>query len=151
VHFRLKARRKDEKGSQPEKRGGKGGADWPPMNELKLWMEEVNVTVDPLPGGLDFLADWDETDGIGQVEPGLSTSEQGLELDYGEGGETMEWDPNIRLCQAPGLLAGNVVEMDVADFLLMRESRDFHTSPIGIPPSNLGSPSDAMMHHAEER
>lgn len=29
-----------------EKRGGKGGGDWPPMNELKKWMGEKSVPVD---------------------------------------------------------------------------------------------------------
>lgn len=29
-----------------EKRGGKGGGDWPPMNELKRWMEEKTVPID---------------------------------------------------------------------------------------------------------
>lgn len=29
-----------------EKRGGKGGGDWPPMNELKRWMEEKTVPVE---------------------------------------------------------------------------------------------------------
>ncbi|KAK0613239.1 hypothetical protein B0T14DRAFT_437217, partial [Immersiella caudata] len=46
--------------------------------------------------------------------------------------------------QAPGLFAGDGKEMDVADFLQMREGSEFHTSPIGIPSSNLLSPADAM-------
>ncbi|KAK3936784.1 hypothetical protein QBC46DRAFT_295567, partial [Diplogelasinospora grovesii] len=29
-----------------EKRGGKGGGDWPPMSELKLWMVQVTVPMD---------------------------------------------------------------------------------------------------------
>ncbi|KAK0642979.1 hypothetical protein B0T16DRAFT_174722 [Cercophora newfieldiana] len=49
--------------------------------------------------------------------------------------------------QAPGLLAGAGKEMDVADFLQMRESSDFHTAPIGIPSSSYLSPNDAM-HYA---
>ncbi|KAJ0124754.1 hypothetical protein J7T55_006095 [Diaporthe amygdali] len=29
-----------------EKRGGKGGGDWPPMKDLKVWMEEKSVSMD---------------------------------------------------------------------------------------------------------
>lgn len=29
-----------------ERRGGKGGGDWPPMKDLKIWMEEKSVSVD---------------------------------------------------------------------------------------------------------
>ncbi|KAL2017236.1 hypothetical protein VTK56DRAFT_2395 [Thermocarpiscus australiensis] len=36
---------------QSEKRGGKGGGDWPSMSELKLWMVEVTVHMDQ-PGAL---------------------------------------------------------------------------------------------------
>jgi hypothetical protein len=32
-------------GTKVEKRGGKGGGDWPPMNELRRWMGEVEVRV----------------------------------------------------------------------------------------------------------
>ncbi|KAH8891078.1 hypothetical protein GQ53DRAFT_168434 [Thozetella sp. PMI_491] len=57
THFRHKASRKGKssanggsKGTE-EKRGGKGGGDWPAMSELKLWMMEVMVSVDQ-PGAL---------------------------------------------------------------------------------------------------
>ncbi|TVY89121.1 hypothetical protein LAWI1_G007130 [Lachnellula willkommii] len=43
THFKPKAKgaRKTAKGDDGEKRGGKGGGDWPPMSELKYWMKEV--------------------------------------------------------------------------------------------------------------
>ncbi|CZR58214.1 uncharacterized protein PAC_08105 [Phialocephala subalpina] len=43
AHFKPKAkgRAKNNKGDDAEKRGGKGGGDWPPMSELKCWMKEV--------------------------------------------------------------------------------------------------------------
>jgi hypothetical protein len=43
THFKPKAKggRKSSKGDDGEKRGGKGGGDWPPMSELKFWMKEV--------------------------------------------------------------------------------------------------------------
>lgn len=57
THFRLKPARKSPNGSKngpkgsqsptaEEKRGGKGGGDWPLMSELKLWMVEVTVPHD---------------------------------------------------------------------------------------------------------
>lgn len=51
THFKEKPSRakanKNGKKKQPkpvEKRGGKGGGDWPPMGELKRWMEEKSFT-----------------------------------------------------------------------------------------------------------
>ncbi|KAF4628008.1 hypothetical protein G7Y89_g10144 [Cudoniella acicularis] len=43
THFKPKAkgRNKSTKVDDIEKRGGKGGGDWPPMSELKYWMKEV--------------------------------------------------------------------------------------------------------------
>jgi len=38
AHFTPKARGRSK---QMEKRGGKAGGDWPPMSELKHWMEEI--------------------------------------------------------------------------------------------------------------
>jgi hypothetical protein len=44
-----------------EKRGGKGGGDWPPMKDLKLWMEEKSVSVDDQ-DALDINTMQDEDD-----------------------------------------------------------------------------------------
>lgn len=44
-----------------EKRGGKGGGDWPPMNELKHWMGEKSVPIDDA-GALDSTTAPDEDD-----------------------------------------------------------------------------------------
>ncbi|KAH8670280.1 hypothetical protein BGZ60DRAFT_32153 [Tricladium varicosporioides] len=43
AHFKPKAkgRNKSTKIEDNDKRGGKGGGDWPPMSELKHWMKEV--------------------------------------------------------------------------------------------------------------
>ena len=43
AHFKPKAkgRSKSSKLEESQKRGGKGGGDWPPMTELKQWMKEV--------------------------------------------------------------------------------------------------------------
>jgi len=81
THFRVKATRKGQgskngpKGSSfsigkgEEKRGGKGGGDWPCMAELKLWMVEVTVPADQVDtlaqDGVDQsgAVDADEADG----------------------------------------------------------------------------------------
>jgi hypothetical protein len=45
AHFRPKSKsartKSNSKVEDGEKRGGKGGGDWPPMSELKYWMKEV--------------------------------------------------------------------------------------------------------------
>ncbi|KAL2134395.1 hypothetical protein VTI74DRAFT_314 [Chaetomium olivicolor] len=52
THFNVKPRRGAAKTGQnkaeeeKEKRGGKGGGDWPPMEELKHWMKEELVGMD---------------------------------------------------------------------------------------------------------
>jgi hypothetical protein len=64
THFKIKPVRKVAGGSKngskgsnsankadEEKRGGKGGGDWPPMSELKLWMFDVPIHMDQ-PGAL---------------------------------------------------------------------------------------------------
>ncbi|KAI1087322.1 hypothetical protein F5B19DRAFT_497502 [Rostrohypoxylon terebratum] len=48
THFKEKPSRQKNKGngnnrSDEDKRGGKGGGDWPPMSELKNWMKEIWV------------------------------------------------------------------------------------------------------------
>ncbi|KAI1388163.1 uncharacterized protein F4822DRAFT_437239 [Hypoxylon trugodes] len=49
THFKEKPSRQKNKGngnnrSDEDKRGGKGGGDWPPMSELKNWMKEIWVS-----------------------------------------------------------------------------------------------------------
>ncbi|KAK5657198.1 hypothetical protein OQA88_3256 [Cercophora sp. LCS_1] len=111
THFRIKPTRKglssknSPKASNPaltaeEKRGGKGGGDWPPMSELKLWMVEVMVPLDHAsdsynPDGLASL-DHEELDGesyeydmptfsgVGGAFQGFD-SMQGLHGDMGQG------------------------------------------------------------------
>jgi len=50
--------------SNDERRGGKGGGDWPPMSELKCWMREIYVrTDDPNAFISDTSGDLNEVDG----------------------------------------------------------------------------------------
>ncbi|GAB1312648.1 hypothetical protein MFIFM68171_02858 [Madurella fahalii] len=73
THFKVKPRKgaSGPKGAagtkadeEKEKRGGKGGGDWPSMSELKLWMVEVTVSMDQA----GALAP-DGNESIGAVEP----------------------------------------------------------------------------------
>ncbi|KAF7532067.1 hypothetical protein G7Z17_g13678 [Cylindrodendrum hubeiense] len=45
THFKPKTPRGKNKNND-ERRGGKGGGDWPAMSDLKLWFEEKHVKVD---------------------------------------------------------------------------------------------------------
>lgn len=73
IHFQEKAPRgshsKNENGSQEpsEKRGGKGGGDWPPIEELRKWMVEI---VDTKADATDStsVSDVDEPEDIGSDE-----------------------------------------------------------------------------------
>jgi hypothetical protein len=44
-HFKEKPTRPGKARSMEDKRRGKGGGDWPPMNELKHWMKEISVSL----------------------------------------------------------------------------------------------------------
>ncbi|KAJ4859733.1 hypothetical protein T069G_04721 [Trichoderma breve] len=46
THFRVKPSRGRGATGIGEKRGGKGGGDWPPMPELKAWFMEIEVKAD---------------------------------------------------------------------------------------------------------
>jgi hypothetical protein len=64
THFNPKAkgRGKSNKIDEAEKRGGKGGGDWPSMSELKYWMKEVEEQVtDYNEDTLSMGADEEET------------------------------------------------------------------------------------------
>jgi hypothetical protein len=56
THFKPKAVRGKNKGANDERRGGKGGGDWPCMTDLKAWFEEVHVAVNQVP----VLSDQDD-------------------------------------------------------------------------------------------
>lgn len=74
THFKVRPTRKGAGGKNgakgpkldDEKRGGKGGGDWPSMAELKLWMVEVSVHMDQagalVPDGVDSVGAVDQED-----------------------------------------------------------------------------------------
>ncbi|KAI9155437.1 hypothetical protein HJFPF1_08020 [Paramyrothecium foliicola] len=53
THFKPKASRGKNKGANDEKRGGKGGGNWPCMSDLKAWFEEVHVAANQATVGTD--------------------------------------------------------------------------------------------------
>ncbi|KAF5020134.1 hypothetical protein F66182_7845 [Fusarium sp. NRRL 66182] len=65
THFKPKTPRGKKGAHADEKRGGKGGGDWPPMSELKAWFVEKKVKVDvndsPMP-------EQDESDDMADAE-----------------------------------------------------------------------------------
>ncbi|TDZ25356.1 hypothetical protein Cob_v001661 [Colletotrichum orbiculare MAFF 240422] len=86
AHFKPKLPRgKKGRGDDDEKRGGKGGGDWPPMSELKLWMEEVFVIADDVEGGEDDSPE-DDDEEVMQLDP------LALDVSLGHMGENMSYD-----------------------------------------------------------
>ncbi|KAI0184015.1 hypothetical protein EV127DRAFT_250503 [Xylaria flabelliformis] len=96
THFKEKPSRSKNKnsgtnGGDDDKRGGKGGGDWPSMHELKNWMQEIYVRQDEqqLKEEEDADDDIDNTQlffGDAEVNPGSSSSfaPTGMtNLDYG--------------------------------------------------------------------
>ena len=63
AHFNPKQKGRKTKGKPEERRGGKGGGDYPPMEILKMWMEEFEEVVheNMPPYDDDAIADLDGT------------------------------------------------------------------------------------------
>ncbi len=81
THFKEKPSRKGQNRSSRadgtlEKRGGKGGGDWPPMSELKNWMKEIQVPVDQE----DDFSDDQENDMVGTALMSPSSVNGSLEM-----------------------------------------------------------------------
>jgi hypothetical protein len=66
AHFKPKSKgqraKSNAKVEDGEKRGGKGGGDWPPMPELKRWMKEVEEQATDCPLTEEELAQQDAAD-----------------------------------------------------------------------------------------
>ncbi|SPO05288.1 uncharacterized protein DNG_07975 [Cephalotrichum gorgonifer] len=81
AHFRKRASRgraAGKAGEETERRAGKGGGDWPPMEELKHWMRKVHVRGNVIVGV-------ETEDGSGTFAPqdiDLATYGNGGGLDY---------------------------------------------------------------------
>ncbi|KAJ3943576.1 uncharacterized protein N0V96_006502 [Colletotrichum fioriniae] len=133
THFKPKTPRgKNKRGDDEEKRGGKGGGDWPPMNELKQWMEEVFVAAD------DEVAedeaqeeDEEETQATAQqFDPSMS-----MDLSLGHMGENMTYDMGFpQSYHMPELAAIDTTQasyLAVSNMPLSSASEAFAFSPFG--------------------
>ncbi|KAI1358798.1 hypothetical protein F5Y08DRAFT_321000 [Xylaria arbuscula] len=100
THFKEKPSRCKNKnagtaGGDEDKRGGKGGGDWPSMHELKNWMREMYVQQDPqqpkedddmdedVDGGQPIFGDSEMTASIGASSSSGFDSPSMTNLDYG--------------------------------------------------------------------
>jgi len=129
---------------EKEKRGGKGGGDWPCMSELKHWMVEVTVPMDQagalVPDGSesvgavdaeDFEAEFAEPQYSSQTGPTMRTASDGFDMatfaGVGEGfGPTMD-------------LTGAAYPGELDDMYRMNGPGVFAASPLqGMPISSAG-------------
>ncbi|KAK2006755.1 hypothetical protein LZ32DRAFT_77228 [Colletotrichum eremochloae] len=129
THFKPKTPRgKNKRGDDEEKRGGKGGGDWPPMNELKQWMEEVFVTADDETAEAE-AQDEDEEEATAQFDPSMS-----MDLSLGHMGENMTYDMGFTTTsyQMPELAAIDTSQasyLAVSNMPLSSASEAFAFSP----------------------
>ncbi|KHN94239.1 key lime pathogenicity protein [Metarhizium album ARSEF 1941] len=95
THFKPKAPRGKNKKPNDEKRGGKGGGDWPAMSELKLWFKEV-------------LVSRDDDDGDDDDECSVIEVPDGEDLAVDDDSNSFDWmidqtvDENASDCDAEG-------------------------------------------------
>ncbi|KAM7206004.1 hypothetical protein V8F33_000834 [Rhypophila sp. PSN 637] len=107
THFKVKPARKSAGGSKnsskgshassrldDEKRGGKGGGDWPSMAELKLWMLEISVHMDQEgalgPDGVDSVGAPDQEDVDNELADAMAYGSQtALGVGLGQDGYDM--------------------------------------------------------------
>lgn len=94
-HFKPRTSR--SKGKSEEKRGGSGGGDWPPMQELKAWFEERRVPANPEESG-----DPDQDDNDAEVV------DNDMELEM----ETYNLDSNMAPYDMGQLGDGGMLSMD---------------------------------------
>ncbi|KAK1719267.1 uncharacterized protein CLUP02_00471 [Colletotrichum lupini] len=133
THFKPKTPRgKNKRGDDEEKRGGKGGGDWPPMNELKQWMEEVFVAADDeVAEGEAQEEDEEETQATAQqFEPSMS-----MDLSLGHMGENMTYDmgfpPSYHMPELAAIDTTQASYLAVSNMPLSSASEAFAFSPFG--------------------
>jgi hypothetical protein len=92
THFKVKPRKgaagskngQNKVEEEKEKRGGKGGGDWPSMSELKQWMVEVTVPMDQagalLPDGAESIGAVDAEDLENEFADSQYSSQGGLPI-----------------------------------------------------------------------
>lgn len=114
THFKPKPTRGKGKARSEDKRGGKGGGDWPAMCDLKPWFAEVQVEVDQSGGPIlesgrneDVLAEIEESPH--EIDPVMlfNQSNGGMgQLNFGEGSFGMSVGQSFSSALSPGLNLG---------------------------------------------
>ncbi|KZL79697.1 key lime pathogenicity protein [Colletotrichum incanum] len=139
THFKPKTPRgKNKRGDDEEKRGGKGGGDWPPMNELKQWMEEVFVTADD--EGAETEAQEEDEEEVAQFDPSMS-----MDLSLGHMGENMTYDmgftTSYHLPELAAIDTSQASYLAVSNMPLSSASEAFAFSPF-----TQNSPMNGLSH-----
>lgn len=117
AHFVPKLSRGKTK-SADEKRGGKAGGNWPPMDDLKLWYEKITVTSggataspsDEAESPEDEIDDMDLETEDPEPMPGLQNQPSGLDgVAAAMSGVTAEWtglvQPELSLPESQGYMS----------------------------------------------
>ncbi|KAJ0347627.1 hypothetical protein COL154_011105 [Colletotrichum chrysophilum] len=138
THFKPKTPRgKNKRGDDDEKRGGKGGGDWPPMNELKLWMEEVFVTADDADAAEAEAQEEDEEEAV-QLDPSM------MDFSLGHMGENMAYDMNFQASYPMPELA---IDTQASSFLAVSNMPLSSASEaFAFSPFTSNSPMNGMSH-----
>ncbi|KAF5011632.1 hypothetical protein FDECE_2255 [Fusarium decemcellulare] len=142
THFKPKTPRGKKGANVDEKRGGKGGGDWPPMSELKAWFVEKKVKVDlnesPLADQDEVDADMvdGELDGIpAQMFSGIGSSMSPFDMEA-------NYDLAVEAAADPAMMAG--VNGEIA----MTAPISSASGSFGYSPFSDGSPIVGMDNYA---
>ncbi|KAF9876390.1 key lime pathogenicity protein [Colletotrichum karsti] len=139
THFKPKTPRgKNKRGDDDEKRGGKGGGDWPPMNELKLWMQEVFVTADDAADAEAEALEEDEEEAV-QYDPTM------MDLSLGHMGENMHYDMNFPASYSMPELA---IDTQASSFLAVPNMPPLSSASeaFAFSPFTSNSPMNGLSH-----
>ena len=161
THFKEKPSRHKNKGanqtrSDDDRRGGKGGGDWPPMSELKNWMREIWVSKHEINQGEDDEVEDDLGQPVTAVNMGLTLSgmggftASGLPVDSGNG-EDVPAGMEYMASYSPTNLVVNTDVTYLNGMSISSAGFEFATSPNMSPPftaeyAAFGS-QDPMGHH----
>ncbi|KAM5350370.1 hypothetical protein ACJ41O_006875 [Fusarium nematophilum] len=151
THFKPKTPRGKKGSNADEKRGGKGGGDWPPMSELKAWFVEKKVKVDL---NESPPADQDEADADVDTEMEGAGMPAQMEMFSGIGSGVspfdMEasYDLSVETAADPAMMAGVNGDMGITA-PISSASAGFGYSPFsdGSPIVGMGD-SYAFSEHA---
>lgn len=134
THFNPRKKGRRSKGEEHEKRGGKGGGHWPPMNDLKdNWMKEIEeIVTDDSPS----LPDENEADAEDDLEN--EQTSQVIISDYNElspiGPNAVDFagagfDSTSPMSNAYSPAFANALNMNVTDVYC---EGDFISQPAGM-------------------